>query len=483
MVGVPRSSGCQICVQRRVKCDLTTPECQRCQRRGQKCPGYTKRWKFYDQTTSQARAHKPTHRRAPQAPDVLHGAPPPAGSRSAPLPIPGLALVRRCSSMDERVEPNLAASALDLQQQEVFCQFLLRSFPAQFASCGGRVEVNWMDYARRPIAMTTSGPQALVWAFRSITTFYVGRMNADTDKITCSRHMYSRALGYLAGLILHPRYARHDETLAAAILLTIYEMLDATGEASWLSHSRGVSTLIRLRGPAAHRAGFGLTLLKSCRSFLVADAFLRGDACFLGYDEWRALMEEIADAESLGLVKSELGLLVDRAFIEIAACPGRLADTRALLAQGSVVAPSSRNALIRTIVSSRNLLSHLRCKLELGAVKQKNDESFTGPIPWNFVDPFAQSSLHGIRSGIALLSQLLVLIDADAQRRRGGGHVLQLDYAVASASNPWAALERESVSWHVQFDPEFVTLNIAPDTHDDWMDRVAMSMGMLGLRL
>ncbi|RLL96744.1 hypothetical protein CFD26_103661 [Aspergillus turcosus] len=489
MVGVPRSNGCRTCLQRRVKCDLTEPQCQRCQKRGEDCPGYEKRWKFCDETSSKSRKAQ-RRSQAPQGQTQTQTAvhqtdPPHLGTRTDPI----MTVAARKATIDERVQPNLAGLALDVQQREVFCRFLLTNFPAQFASCGARVEVNWIDYARdRPMATTATVSQALLWAFRSIATLFVGKGNKDRDKITCSRHMYSRALGYLAGLIVHPKFSKDDETLAAAILLTIYEMADGTGEASWLSHSRGVATLIRLRGPDAHRRRFGVTLLKSCRSFLVADAFVRGEKCFLGDPEWRALMTELADSESQASTKSELGLIVDRAFIEVASCPARLIQTKALLAHGFADRPdlvSTRETLVKDITNSRNFLSDLRSELEIGVVTRKEETSFTGPIPWNFVDSFAQSSLHGMRSGIALLDQLLTLIDADSRRRQFRGHILQLDYPAACAYNPWAAMERESASWQVQFDPEFLqsTFNISPDTNDDYMDRIAMSMGMLGLRL
>ncbi|KAF7117605.1 hypothetical protein CNMCM5793_006697 [Aspergillus hiratsukae] len=484
MVGVPRSNGCRTCLQRRVKCDLTEPQCQRCQKRGQDCPGYEKRWKFCDETGPKARKIQ----RRSQAPQgqtqtqtAVHQADPPhLGTGTDPI----MTVVARKASIDERVQPSLAGLALDVQQREIFCRFLLTNFPAQFASCGARVEVNWIDYARDRPSTSATVSQALLWAFRTIATLFMGKANKDRDKITCSRHMYSRALGYLSGLIGHPKFSKDDETLAAAILLAIYEMADGTGWASWLSHTRGVATLIRLRGPEAHRRGFGVTLLKSCRSFLVADAFVRGETCFLGDPEWRALMTELADSESQASTKSELGLIVDRAFIEVASCPARLIQTKTLLADRSDVAPT-RETLVKDITNSRNVLTDLRSKLEIGVVTRKEETSFTGPIPWNFVDSFAQSSLHGMRSGIALLDQLLTLINADSRRRQFRGHILQLDYPAACASNPWAAMERESASWQVQFDPKFLqsTFNISPDTNDDYMDRIAMSMGMLGLRL
>jgi len=49
MVGVPRSKGCRICVQRRVKCDLTKPTCNNCKKGKRPCPGYAQDLKFQDE--------------------------------------------------------------------------------------------------------------------------------------------------------------------------------------------------------------------------------------------------------------------------------------------------------------------------------------------------------------------------------------------------------------------------------------------------
>ena len=49
MVGVPRSKGCRICVQRRVRCDLTRPTCSNCKKGNRPCPGYDSDLKFQDE--------------------------------------------------------------------------------------------------------------------------------------------------------------------------------------------------------------------------------------------------------------------------------------------------------------------------------------------------------------------------------------------------------------------------------------------------
>ncbi|GMG27887.1 unnamed protein product [Aspergillus oryzae var. brunneus] len=367
------------------------------------------------------------------------------------------ALVQARQSIDERVEPNLAAAALDLQQKEVFCTFLLTSFPAQFASCGKRVEVNWIDYARRPLL---TAPQALVWA---------------------------RALNYLAGVIQHPKFATTEEALASGILLTMYEMVDGITGASWLTHTRGLATMIQMRGQDVHRSGFGLTLLKSCRAFLVADSLIRGEHCFLGEPQWRAFLSELADIESQSPKRSELGLIVDRAFIEIASCPGWLVETQKMI---KIDNPNEKSRVLRELEFSHFRLNKLQKELQRALAHQRQApvltwQRFVGPIPWDFVDPFAQSSLYGMRLGMSLLSQLHTVLRSDLLRR----YYLTKPWDNPEtpglpSPNPWSALNGNVQEWQVRFDPEYLrdSYQIHPSGNEDWMDRIAMSMGMLGIR-
>ncbi|KAF7586325.1 hypothetical protein BBP40_009072 [Aspergillus hancockii] len=428
---------------------------------------YTKRWKFHNATTSSIqKARSSTHSTRPQS--LSHA-------------------LSRSTTIDEQIAPNLTALALDTQQTEVFCTFLLTSFPAQFASCGKRVEVNWIDYARRPLQPTTA-PQALVWAYRALATVFIGRKYGDSGKVTCSRHMYSRALNYLAGVIQDARFAGSEEALASGILLTMYEMVDGITGASWLTHTRGLATMIQVRGVASHRSGFGLTLLKSCRSFLVADALIRGERCFLGDGQWSDFLRELADIEGRSSKRSELGLIVDRAFIEIAACPGWLVDTHALVR--SVGNVGAKRELMVRIMDGRDRLCRLQSELQFALVhgQQRSMQAwqrFVGPIPWDFVDPFAQSSLYGMRLGISLLNQLLVMLSRDLQRRQDGFRPwADVQTPGLQSPNPWTALDPGASEWQVRFDPDYLrdSYQIHPSGNEDWMDRIAMSMGMLGIR-
>lgn len=395
-------------------------------------------------------------------------------------------------SIDERVQPNLVVRALDVQGKELFCSFLFANFPAQFASCGGRVDVNWVQYARQPVL---DAPKALTWAFRSIATLHTGGCYHDSEMITSSRHMYSRSLRYLSDLISHPRYARGAETLATAILLNIYEMHDGVTSLSWLAHARGLSSLISLRGPDAHRTGISLTLLRSCRALLVAEAFLSGRSCFLERLEWQEFLTKMVEDEAKSGDGSQLGILVDSAFTEVSRCPGFLVKTREVIEDSHESFPSrkiSSLALIQRMVRSRDTLYAIQAQLEVGLCRQQSPnpvapwEAFVGPISLDSAGAFAQSVLNAISLSIALLNHLLNLVRLhldegvrDDSASSSSASATPQPFAV----NPWSDLGSHPGSWQLQFNPNrplgsFYTTRETPG----WMDRMVMSMGLFGIR-
>ena len=60
MVGVPRSKGCRICVQRRVRCDQTKPTCNNCKKGNRPCPGYAQDLKFQDEGARLRKRYEPS---------------------------------------------------------------------------------------------------------------------------------------------------------------------------------------------------------------------------------------------------------------------------------------------------------------------------------------------------------------------------------------------------------------------------------------
>lgn len=66
-------------------------------------------------------------------------------------------------------------------------------------------------------------------------------------------------------------------------------LADNLGE-SWLTHICGTSHIIKLRGPARHRSGFGLALLETQEGLISGEAMTTSTPCFLDAPEWHGIL-------------------------------------------------------------------------------------------------------------------------------------------------------------------------------------------------
>ncbi|KAL3455611.1 hypothetical protein BJX64DRAFT_281952 [Aspergillus heterothallicus] len=452
MVGVPRSTSCRECLQRRVKCDRGRPECRRCQTRGIRCPGYRRVLKFYNRTTGEghftdAREHE--KRQAAQR-----------NSDAARA----LALIHR-PSIDEHLAPNLAGKALDHQTKEVFEYVVQATFPLTFATFAPRLEPNWLDFIRYHQAAQT---EPIERAVRLLNTWYLGVKNKDLAVIEESRFIYGGALRLLAAMVANPVTRASDITAATAVMLSVFEMLDPVTPHSWLIHSKGLAQLFQLRGARIHSSGFPRTIFITFRSFLLVDAFVRREPSFLEQEDWRAANQEATAHEDRAGKGSWIGKVVEQTFNEIALGPGLLCQTTALIKNGDG-SGVSRDDLTARIQQSRVILRNLQRQLALisgrdvGLVKEleiPNDVAGAGEDTQNI----ASRCLQGLCSGLALLEQLTVLLEADKKRSSEGrasefawgGQVLETSETI---EGPFSADDRPL----------------------DWLDQISMSMGTLAI--
>ncbi|KAL4881870.1 hypothetical protein BJY04DRAFT_54567 [Aspergillus karnatakaensis] len=483
MVGVPRSSSCRECLHRRVKCDRTRPECQRCQARGMRCPGYRRALKFYNQTTDgdftdarqfeEAKAESATSisdtRSTPNATS------PSTSSTTTSTPASSstytfLAQLRRpsLSSIDETLAPALVRKALDTQAKEVFEYVVLTTFPLAFCHFAPRLEPNWVNFIRYHENANTI---PVMKATHALDLWYLGVKNKDPVIVDYSRFVYGEALRHLAGLVANPRTRLSDVTLATAVLLSVFEMLDPITPHSWLIHARGMSTLVQERGPRIHSSGFARTAFITLRSFLIADAFVRQEPSFLEQPEWKATNREaIAVEDRLGR-SNWMGRYVEEIFNEISLGPGFLSQTTALISNGFVHG-LTRDDLMSRIKQSRSILRNFQRQITSASASEarmKELEKFNdpkGPYSMDDIRAVVARCLQGITSGLALLDQLLVLLEADKKRASEHGRISEDTWGSGQPSVPQASLMGP-------FSKE--------DRPLDWLDQMMMTMGTLAI--
>lgn len=365
-------------------------------------------------------------------------------------------------TMDETVAPNLVAESLHLQLREAFGDLISATFPLTFATFSRRVHPDWKVFVQRH---AKTQPVAITLSVRCLTTWYLALRHQDQDKINASRHMYSRALRSLAGLLRNPATITSDTTLACAMALAVYEMWDGVGPNSWLVHSRGVRALFRLRGPDAHLDGFGRTLFTTYRSFLVADALIHQEPCFMAETGWRQMVLEALAREEREGKASRLVDVTEKLFSEIVLCPGFLKQTRDIIAQATL--EPSTDTLMSEIRRSQSILKRLQQTLTLGQIQEEG--RVDSPIGADFVQPITRLSLEGADSALALLNQLLVILDTHKNQSLDPESKMGL-----SGENPWMK----------PLAPRTMLLPAGRHTEsklDDRLDRIVMTMGLCAI--
>ncbi|KAB8211080.1 hypothetical protein BDV34DRAFT_186075 [Aspergillus parasiticus] len=464
MVAVPYSKGCRTCIQRRVKCDETRPNCRRCELRGIQCPGYRKPLTFVVSTPSDSRTPAgPTYRAArPSAQFQKLNT-----SRS-------VAKRDGCShnTVDELVAPSLVEKTLAAQGVETLGFFIDATVPGLYYMYSTRLSVNWMNFARRHVESTLD---PFIWSLRCLGTLHLGMKHQDQETIASSRSMYSRGLQGLHSLLRRPRFVRSDMTLAIAVMLGIYEMMDPITPQSWLTHSSGIATLIRLRGPNAHRGGFGRTLLISFKSFIVADALIRGEACFLAEPAWQLALTDTLATESGNGKGNQLCDLVELIFIEITKCPGLYARTCAMIKNDEPDHPMFET-LRQETMRCKTRLQHLKDQLEsvvpvsLDSEALRAKPDLIGLIPVPVAQKSRAFASHGAQSALALLDQVIVLTKSNHRRLSTA--------STMPASLAWDVLPAPATTPYMTMDKEETLANRLPA----WPDQLALSMGMLAVK-
>ncbi len=370
--------------------------------------------------------------------------------------------------IDSSLVPDLTRKALDLQAKEVFEYVIMTTFPLTFTHFAPRLDPNWLEFIRHhQLAQTEPVERAI----RVLNLWYLGVKHDDASIIDHSRYAYGGALRSLARLIGNPKTRTADVTLATAIMLAVFEMLDPLTPHSWLVHSGGIGGLIKLRGARVHADGFARTMLVTIRSFLLADAFVRREPSFLGGDDWRVANEEASALEFRAGKGSWIGRVLDLVFNEISMGPGLWADATAVIAGKKDADDVSREELIERIKRSREIQRNLQRQLasasgegEMSQMEEKKSDP-GGRREVEHVRAVVGRCLQGLSAGIALLDQLLVLLEADKRRIGVDGRIEEVGawgrvpVPNATIEGPFAGVDRPL----------------------DWLDQISMSMGTLAI--
>ncbi|KAJ5156865.1 hypothetical protein N7492_009668 [Penicillium capsulatum] len=333
-----------------------------------------------------------------------------------------------------------------------------------------------------------------------MTTLYIGSLHNDPRYLDASHDLYIRALRGLSGLLNNASTAKSDNALATAIALGVVEMQCCHTADGWTRHASGIRALMRLRGPEAHLHGFGCALYVACRNTLVTAALVSGEKCFLEDPEWQELNEQIAARNAKQPDSSVYTDITERAFREIVKLPGFVKRLREALKSTPGVQKRQESPLLPQMLATRATLRgiHTEFSMSVSTLRAGHEPQadFIGPIPHHFFDGFSALSIRGIRSGILILNCLLILIDpsqrsaAEAENRiladqmQGTGGTGRDSNSPSNSHprgpplTPPGSPGRARLRVESMITPE----NRQPAT-TDWMDRIATTMGLEGVRV
>jgi hypothetical protein len=105
----------------------------------------------------------------------------------------------------------------------------------------------------------------------------VGRKNNDLKLVRQSRSMYVKGLQRFQEALRSPQTRLSDETLAACMALSMYELTECPPgtQSAYMTHLRGALTLLQLRGPDTCASPLGQSLFLGLRTQAVSSPLPR----------------------------------------------------------------------------------------------------------------------------------------------------------------------------------------------------------------
>ncbi|EKJ73984.1 hypothetical protein NXS19_010267 [Fusarium pseudograminearum] len=267
------SRGCQMCRARRIKCDETKPTCNQCAKSRRQCPGYKDEFDLVFRNETQAterRARKANKKASAQKSGKL-------GSQTATR-----AVVIHKPAPDQSI---LSTLQLPVEQQAT-CHFLSNFvlLPAHDHTRG------WMEFVVPLLKADQIRPTPhFKLAFEACALASLGnRVGPGCDFETKALGHYTRALSATFVALKDPALSKDDSTLAAVLLLGLFENISAKqlGMLAWGSHIEGAINLVKSRDKRQIKTKTGLALFVATRTQMIIHTLTTGTAPAMGVEWW-----------------------------------------------------------------------------------------------------------------------------------------------------------------------------------------------------
>ncbi|KAK3898523.1 white-opaque regulator 1 [Staphylotrichum tortipilum] len=316
------SRGCRTCRARRIKCDEGKPTCKRCEKSKRECGGYRPEFEIVhrDQTKS-------TLRRLHKGPDPQHQ--PSASARPIAFVQEEPGSWRRQSSSPSP-EPSLAIPLAHRASCYFASNFILVPL--------GTTPHGFMEYLV-PLMEAEPPGSALRFAFNACAFALLGNRaraeGMDLSQLSLKEHTLALAQTHKA--LSQPALASTDSTLAAVLLLCLYENITAIKETrmlAWRSHIDGAVHIIKTRGREEMcRTRMGTLLFTAVKHHLVSRVLSSGLSLPFGVDWWMSVGDTgslFASCQRFALGYSGLRTEVNGLLSNAARSPEFIAQARQL---------------------------------------------------------------------------------------------------------------------------------------------------------
>ncbi|RDW81211.1 Zn(II)2Cys6 transcription factor [Aspergillus mulundensis] len=456
MVGVPHSTGCSRCRERRIKCDKATPECSQCRRYGQPCPGYRRTFRFQDEGPGLERRHHSSAGRVPRP------APSPSDAARS-IRDNALTMIRQYSSMCGDYSSAGSPTHILLERHHIqrFADLIRTAFPTMYYHNRFRAtdRLDFPSYVIQDVGSHVFQDAAVA----CLSSVYLAYLSQDAGLLKTSRQMYAQSLHEVARALQTPD-AMSDAMLSTMMMLSVYEMYAQTSDDAWVIHADGVRRLMMSRGAQPHTRGMARSCYIAYRGFLVATAVYKGKPCFLDGEEWQQLSHRVGVEDAQKSNEWPLSVRASEVvFREIVKCPRYLSEALELAYQyPSSSAIAAIPGLYQRVETTNSNLLQASINLRECMVRDRRSHSHQPHEDMMTGESGPSLLVQGAESTVSVLQSLLRRL-----ARAASGH------------NGSSALSFRVVS-ELDRGPPAAPSNRIDFLAVTWLDRIASSMGMMG---
>lgn len=279
MVGTPKSTGCETCRKRKIRCGQERPACRNCGSAGWSCDGYARRWKFVEEGSRLAATYKKKYLLEDASWDLV-----PRIKESEP----GYAGVEEEYLVEGRIF-KVSISRLPASQAENQCTLLLHILTDSESRKTFPLRSHGEFYQFIPSRLGIN--PALDDAVSCLCAIY---KDTQQQKLPASSSttlkLYSKSLNSLQQCVQAVETRLEAETVCASLILQLCELLISSDNGRWNNLSSGSKLLIQELGPErCFDRKFERAMLESQRAFFLAQDMSRRQTCFLSHPQWRRL--------------------------------------------------------------------------------------------------------------------------------------------------------------------------------------------------